>query len=187
MFAHCAAFVALSLDGFLAREDGSLDWLAQASAALPPGADGGYGEFMAEVDAVVMGRRTFQMLMAWDEWPYGDLTVYVLSRTLTQLPPGAPDTTLLREGSPAMVAAQAHRAGQRRLAIEGGATIRAFWQAGLLKDLSIIMVPVILGTGLRLTDASLRDTWLRPIATQRLPAGMLQTRYAIGPDGQAEP
>ena len=79
MGVRCSAFLATSLDGFIAREDGGLDWLDRANAQVPAGEDCGYAAFMATVDALVMGRHTFEKVLSFHEWPYADKPVWVLS------------------------------------------------------------------------------------------------------------
>jgi len=80
--AQCSVFIATSLDGFIARPDGNMDWLHQANAVVPKGEDCGYSEFMSTVDSLVKGRHTFEQVNAFPEWPYGTTPVVVLSRNL---------------------------------------------------------------------------------------------------------
>ena len=87
----CSVFIATSLDGFIAREDGSLDWLDAANELIPPGEDCGYGELISTVDTLVMGRRTFEKVHGFVEWPYGATPVVVMSRHAFTLPPSLPD------------------------------------------------------------------------------------------------
>ena len=86
MTAKTSAFIATSLDGFIARLDGSIDWLNQANAAVPRGEDCGYMAFMETVDGLVMGRNTFEQVLSFGEWPYGEKKVVVLSRTGVAVP-----------------------------------------------------------------------------------------------------
>jgi hypothetical protein len=77
-----SAFIGTSLDGFIARADGSIDWLIEANKRVPEGEDCGYADFMASVDGILMGRKTFETLLGFESWPYSGTPVYVLSRTL---------------------------------------------------------------------------------------------------------
>ena len=81
MVAKCSVFIATSLDGFIARSDGSIDWLNEANKSVTQGEDCGYGKFMADVDALVMGRNTFEQVLTFESWPYGSTPVIVM-RTL---------------------------------------------------------------------------------------------------------
>lgn len=99
MTPHCSSFIAVSLDGCIARADGSLDWLDRANQSVPAGEDCGYAAYMAPIKAIVMGRGTFEKVLSFPEWPYADLPVYVLSRTLLALPGTVPDAVRLHGGA----------------------------------------------------------------------------------------
>lgn len=75
----CSVFIATSLDGFISRDDGSIDWLMQANTLVPPGEDGGYKSFISTVDGLIMGRNSYEKVLSFDEWPYGNLPVVVLN------------------------------------------------------------------------------------------------------------
>ena len=96
----CSVFMAISQDGFIARPDGGLDWLDEANRQIPAGEDCGFGAFMARVDALVMGRKTFETVRTMGAWPYGDKPVVVLSRSLQTLPAGVPASVCLSGGDP---------------------------------------------------------------------------------------
>lgn len=87
---HCSSFIATSLDGYIARADGGLDWLDLANQTVTPGEDCGYAKYMQSVDAIAMGRATFEKVCSFPEWPYANIPVYVLSTTLRALPHGTP-------------------------------------------------------------------------------------------------
>ena len=86
MLANCSAFIATSLDGYIARNNGSIDWLTEAHESITPGEDCGYSKFMADVDALVMGRSTFEQVLTFDSWPYGSTPVVVMSHRQITLP-----------------------------------------------------------------------------------------------------
>jgi hypothetical protein len=99
----CAVFIATSLDGFVARPAGRIDWLEQANAAVPPGENCGYAEFMSTVDALVMGLATFTQVCQFPSWPYGATPEYGLSRPPMVLPDGTPSTVRLLTQEPLQV------------------------------------------------------------------------------------
>lgn len=183
MAVRCSVFIATSLDGFIAREDGRLDWLDRANALVPPGEDCGYGAFMASVDALVMGRHTFEKVLSFPEWPYADKPVWVLSRTRTELPPGLPPSVRLLNASPSEVCAQAAVEGYARLYVDGGVTLQAFLAAGCLSDLTVTVIPTLLGRGRRLFGDVGRDVGLTHVATQAFPFGFVQNTYRVNPAG----
>ncbi len=94
--ARASAFIATSLDGFIARPDGSIDWLDDVQTLIPEGEDCGYLQFMASIDGMVMGRHSFERVLAFEEWPYGQLPVYVMSHAPVECPRGAGHVGALR-------------------------------------------------------------------------------------------
>lgn len=180
MLARCTAFIATSLDGYIARPDGSIDWLTEANALVPAGEDCGYGAYMAGIDAIVMGRHTFEQVLTFPEWPYGGSHVYVLSRFLAALPVEAPATTSLHACPPRELAAIAWGRGHRNLYIDGGLTIQSFLAAGLLAEITITVLPVLLGAGRPLFASGAFDqAWLKHVSTHAYPFGFVQSRYLI--------
>ena len=169
-----SVFVGTSLDGFMARVDGSLDF-------LPPGGGEphGYDEFMATIDALVIGRNTYEVVLAFDEWPYAQKRVFVLStRPLAKPPSGAIVEHM--EGSPAQVVSQLEKRGIQHIYVDGGITIQAFLRAGLVQHLTVTRVPVLIGTGIPLFGATGRDIPLKHIATRQYASGLVQSEYEVG-------
>ncbi len=138
-------FIATSLDGYIADKNGGLDWLH--SVPNPDQVDMGYMPFMDEVDAIVMGRTTFETVCAFDcPWPYTK-PVFVLSRTLKQIPEEYTKHAELVTGSIKDVLAHIHSKGFNNLYIDGGTTIQSFLKEDLIDDLIITTIPVLLGGG----------------------------------------
>src|SRR3954468_8120346 len=147
-------FIGTSLDGFIARSNGELDF-------LPPGGGEphGYDEFMATVDALVIGRKTFETVLAFDAWPYAQKPVFVLSsRPLAAAPPGAVVEHL--SGSPGEIVSQITARGIQHIYVDGGVTIQRFLRAGLIQRLIITRVPVLIGSGIPLFGALQHDVLL---------------------------
>jgi dihydrofolate reductase len=168
-----SVFVGTSLDGFIARADGALDW-------LPPGGgeEHGYNAFMATVDALVIGRKTFETVLAFDAWPYGEKPVFVLStRTLAPAPPGALVERM--SGAPAEIVSQLAARGIGHIYVDGGITIQRFLQARLIQRLIITRVPVLIGRGIPLFGVTPRDIPLTHIATRQFASGLVQSEYAV--------
>ena len=168
-----SVFVGTSLDGFIARANGAYDF-------LPPGGGEphGYEEFMATVDALVIGRHTFESVLAFDAWPYGEKPVFVLStRALGPTPRGAVLERM--SGAPADILVQLAARGIRHVYVDGGITIQRFLQAGLIQRLIITRVPVLIGEGIALFGAVERDIALTPVWTRQYASGLVQTEYAV--------
>jgi dihydrofolate reductase len=168
-----SVFVGTSLDGFIARANGAFDF-------LPPdgGEPHGYDEFMASVDALVIGRKTFETVLAFDAWPYGEKPVFVLStHTLAPAPPGAVVEHM--SGEPAEIVSQLAARGIEHIYVDGGMTIQRFLQAGLIQRLIITRVPVLIGAGIPLFGTLERDIALRHIATRHYRSGLVQSEYVV--------
>jgi dihydrofolate reductase len=168
-----SVFIGTSLDGFIARVNGDFDF-------LPPGGGEphGYEEFIATVDALVIGRKTFETVLTFDTWPYGEKPVFVLStRTLAPAPLGAVVERL--SGDPAEIVSQLDARGIRHAYVDGGITIQRFLQAGLIQRLIITRVPVLIGTGIPLFGAIQRDIVLRHVGTRQYASGLVQSEYVV--------
>jgi dihydrofolate reductase len=168
-----SVFVGTSLDGFIARTDGSLDF-------LPPGGGEphGYTEFMATVDALIIGRKTYETVLAFDAWPYGTKPTFVLStRSLAHAPVGAVVERM--SGSPAEIVSRLDCRGIQHAYVDGGVTIQRFLEAGLIQRLTITRVPMLIGTGISLFGALSRDISLRHIETRQYAGGLVKSEYEI--------
>jgi dihydrofolate reductase len=167
-------FVGTSVDGFIARANGAIDWLPAGG-----GEDHGYNAFMASVDAMVIGRNTFDTVMGFDGWPYGSKPVFVLTnRPLPSPPP--PGAVLERiSGSPANVVALLSARGFRHVYVDGGIVIQQFLQAGLIQSMTITRVPRLIGSGIPLFGALDHDIVLRHLGTTHYPSGLVTSVYAI--------
>ena len=168
-----SVFIGTSLDGFIARTNGDLDF-------LPPGGGEphGYDEFMATVDALIIGRKTFETVLTFDKWPYGEKIVVVLStRPLAAAPLGAVVERM--SGSPAKILSQLTARGIRHIYVDGGITIQRFLEAGLIQRLTITRVPVLIGAGIPLFGPLQRDIPLEHVATRQYASGLVQSEYLV--------
>jgi dihydrofolate reductase len=169
-----SVFVGTSLDGFIARADGSFDFLDASGGNEPHG----YEEFFATVDALLIGRKTFETVLKFETWPYGPKPVFVLStRPLASSPPGAVLERM--SGSPAEIVAALAARNVKHVYVDGGVTIQGFLRAGLIDRLTIARVPVLIGTGIPLFGALERDISLRHVATRVYASGLVQSEYSV--------
>jgi dihydrofolate reductase len=169
-----SVFIGTSVDGFIARPNGDLDF-------LPPGGGEphGYDEFMASVDALVIGRKTFETVLAYPTWPYGNKRVIVLSSRPLDLSAVREGVVEQMAGSPTEIVSKLAARGFRHVYVDGGVTIQGFLREGLIQRLIITRVPVLIGSGVPLFGTLLRDVHLRHIQTQHYPSGLVQTEYQI--------
>jgi dihydrofolate reductase len=165
-------FIATSLDGFIAGPDHDLSWLPDPR----PGEDFGYEAFMARTGAILMGRSTYEIAAGFDPWPYGDTPVLVATRR--ELDEPAAPTVEPVSGTPQELVGLAHEAAVGRdIYLDGGDLIRQVLDAGLVDELTITVIPVILGAGFPLFTGAARHT-LRLESTRLFEGGILQLRYA---------
>lgn len=181
MLAKCSVFIATSLDGFIAREDGSIDWLMKANQLAPPGEDGGYKSFIATIDGLVMGRYSFEKVLSFESWPYGDLPVVVMSNQLLEIPDHLKNVVSVSSETPLELVKRLTNEGLKHLYIDGGITIQKFIVSNLINELTITFVPVLLGSGRSLFGALARDIELEQIALNSFGGGFVQIKYRISP------
>ena len=177
MTCRCSVFIAQSLDGYIAKSDDSIEWL-DGVPELDDGFDFGYAELFASVDALVFGRRTYNKVDSFADWPYGDKPVIVMSRTTVATPPEGRDVTFSRE-SPRQLVERLTTAGATRLYIDGGQLIQSFLREHLIDDLNISTIPVLLGDGISLFGELSDGVWLDLQDSQWYANGIVQTRYRV--------
>jgi dihydrofolate reductase len=169
-----SVFIGTSVDGFIARPNGDLDF-------LPPdgGEPHGYNEFIAGIDALVIGRKTFETVLAFPDWPYGKKRVVVLSSRPLDLSGVKRAVVEQMAGSPAEIVSKLEATGAHHLYIDGGITIQEFLRAGLIQRLIITRVPVLIGQGIPLFSTLPHDIQLRHVRTHHYASGLVQTEYQV--------
>lgn len=177
--ASCSVFIATSLDGYIARNNGSIDWLNEAHKSVPPGEDCGYGKFMADIDALVIGRNTFEQLLTFDAWPYGSTPVVVLSQQGISLPSNLPPSVSTSRETPKALVARLAEWGARKIYVDGGITIQSFLAAGLIDEITITVIPVLLGSGKTLFGPLPKDVRLVHENVTAFKFGFIQNRYRV--------
>jgi len=144
-------FIAKSLDGYIAGKNGEIDWLN--SIPNPENIDMGFVKLMERIDAIVMGRKTFELVCSFGgEWPYSR-PLFVLSRTLESIPEKFQDKAELVKGSISEVLEILHQKGHDQLYIDGGTTIQSFLSEDLIDEMIITTIPILLGGGIPLFGA----------------------------------
>ncbi len=179
-----SVYIATSLDGFIARENGALDWLPGSDSEAVEVESGeqedyGYRGFFDSIDILVMGRYTFEKVLAFGKWPYETKPVIVLSRTLTTLPTELSGTVNLRSCSPADLLSELQHSGAKRLYIDGGRTIQEFLRQGLIDEITITIIPILIGKGIPLFGPLSKDLKLKHMKTFSFENGFVQSRYEV--------
>lgn len=170
-------FIATSLDGFIARNDNRLDWLEKQGDQEE---DHGWEEFMAGVDGLVMGRRTYETVLSFGQWPYSK-PVMLMSKTLDQddVPRDLAEKVQITALDPPELMHQLGNEGWSRAYVDGGRVIQSFLRHGLISELVVTSVPVLIGEGIRLFGDLDRDVDLELLGSTPFESGLVQTRYRV--------
>lgn len=172
-----SVFLAPSLDGFIAREDGDVSWL-ESFGALGEGEDGGFGEFFASIDVLVMGRGSFEKVLEFD-WPYGDKPVIVMSRSLTEVPQKAGNHVQVESCSPKELLKKLTLDGYRHVYVDGGQLVQSFLKDGLVDEIILTQIPILLGKGKPLFGEIGKEIRLRFLGSKSWQNGFIQVKYEV--------
>ena len=174
----CSVFIATSLDGFIARKNGDLDWL--------PGSDGetgsedyGFKEFFMSIDTLVMGRNTYELALTFKEWPYRGKDVVVLSSGFPKIPKNLAEGVEGTSSSPKELIPRLASSGSAHVYVDGGQTIQSFLQANLIQEMTITRIPVLIGEGISLFGSLAHDINLQHLSTRAFESGFVQSKYKV--------
>lgn len=174
----CSVYIATSLDGFIAREDGNIDWLHSTVEPIA-NEDYGYAAFMDSVDCLVMGRSTFEVVTGFPKYPYSTKHAVVLSSTLKSVPDNLSDNVEIHSGPVTELVNDLAGRGFKNIYIDGGKTIQSFLQAGLVDELILTRLPILLGRGLPLFGQLEHDITLTHLTTKAYDNGLVQSHYQL--------
>jgi dihydrofolate reductase len=169
-----SVFIGTSVDGFIARPDGALDFLPAGG-----GERHGYNEFLASIDALVIGRKTFETVLALPQWPYGVKLAIVLSSQPLDFSAVRGGRVERMQGTPREIFSELEARGIQHVYVDGGVTIQRFLREGLIQRLTITRVPVLIGRGIPLFGTLTRDIRLELVQTQDYPSGLVKTEYRV--------
>ena len=173
-----SVFIATSLDGYIARADGNLDWLDKTNLLVPEGEDCGYVSFMSGVDVLVMGRKSYEKVLSFGEWPYKKPVIVLSSRDLS-IPNTLKDRVCSSTETPAELCIRLENKGVKCIYVDGGSVIQSFLTAGLITDLTITVVPILISGGISLFGDSEKDIELELVATKAYDFGFVQNTYVV--------
>jgi dihydrofolate reductase len=170
-----SVFVGTSLDGFIARQNGQYDFLPAGG-----GEPHGYDEFIANVDTILIGRNTFEVVLKLPTWPYRDKRVVVLSHCPLDSS-GITERVEQMSGDPTQIAQELAATGAEHVYVDGGIVVQEFLRAGLIHHITITRVPVLIGEGIPLFGSVLRDIRLLHIGTRQYKSGLVTSEYGVMP------
>ena len=173
---RASVFIGTSVDGFIARPKGELDWLPQGDVE-----EHGYTAFFESVDALVIGRGTFETVLTFGAWPYGKKPVVVLSSRPLDLSSVKGNNVQQMSGTPGEIVSRLESQGVNHIYVDGGVTIQRFLRAGLIQRLIITRIPVLIGSGVPLIGALAVDIRLEHIETRSYPTGLVRSEHLAVP------
>lgn len=174
-----SVFIATSLDGYISEENGSIDWLNRFNETVPKGEDCGYKSFISTVDTLVMGRNTFEKVCEFESWPY-DIPVIVLSNQINYcVPESLQSKVSVTSESPETLIQRLLSEKIRHIYLDGGKTIQSFIKENLVDDLTVTIIPILLGGGCSLFGALGKEILLKQIGCQFYDFGCVQLKYQL--------
>lgn len=173
-----SVFIAMSVDGYIARFNGKLDFL-ETNSDKAEGEDYGYQAFIGSVDCIVMGRSSFEKVVSFPTWPFHNKRVIVLSRSWHQIPDQFADLAELYSGKVELLTVELQNQGVRRLYVDGGITIQSFLQQNLLDEITITTVPILLGKGIPLFGLLREDINLKLEHVKAFDSDFVQIKYKL--------
>lgn len=176
-----SVFLATSLDGYIARPDGSLNWLDQMNTLIPSGEDCGFAQFFGSTDVLVMGRGTFEEALEFPEWPYGTRAVIVMTSqgSALSIPKALQSSVHASSETPASLLKRLHREGFKHVYLDGGRLVQSFLREGLVNELTITVIPILIGAGRRPFGETNQDIPLHLVRSRVFDFGYVQLTYAL--------
>ena len=166
-------YVGTSLDGFIARKDGDIDWLVKYQNKE---VHDSYNEFISRIDAMVIGRGTYEKVLSFPEWPY-EKKVFVLSTSLKQISGILNEKATLVAMKPAALLNYLSDKGFSNIYVDGGKVIQSFLKEDLIDELIITRVPELIGTGIPLFGYLDNDLRFEHIKTNIYSDGLVKSQY----------
>jgi len=173
-----SVFMAYSLDCFIARPDGDVAWL-QSDTPLPEGDDAGYGDFFNSIDVLVMGRGSFEKVLTFTPFPYGDKPIRVMSKTLKEVPEHLNKTVKIMNDDPQSLVNKLAEEGFKHIYLDGGKVIQSFLRESLIDEMTLTTIPRLIGKGIPLWGELDADIHLELLNTKSWQNGMVQHHYRI--------
>lgn len=176
-----SVYIATSVDGFIARENGDIEWLHNSGhGKVDKGEDFGYEAFISTVDAHLIGRNSYEKVLSFGgDWPYGKKPVVVLTTSGVDIPDRISETVSSLSGSPQKIVQELEKLGYQHVYLDGGLTIQKFLEAGLVDELTITKIPILIGSGIPLFGPLSKDVKLKHLQTNAFENGFVQSRYEV--------
>jgi len=177
-----SAFIGISLDGFIARIDGTIDWLTKNDDKVSLGEDFGFGSFLSSVDLIVMGRTTFEQVITFGSWPYHDKKILVLASRPVNIPQKLLNSVEIATAPPKQLFDELSSKSVSHVYVDGGKVIQSFLSEGLINELTVTIVPILIGSGRSFSTRITKDVSLVNSKTTVYEFGAVQIKYVVGKD-----
>ena len=169
-------YIATSLDGYIAREDGTIDWLMELPN--PEKSDYGFSVFLERIDGMIMGRKSFETVLEFKEWPYPKrLRIFVLSNSLSELPGKLSAKVEIVRGELKRIIELLKVRGFNNLYVDGGKTIQSFLEEDLIDEMIITRIPILLGSGIPLFDKNNLELQFEHVGTEVFNNMLVRSKY----------
>lgn len=172
-------FIASSLDGFIARKDGAIDWLpgsgVEGSEEVDDVEEHGYDELMERTDSLIMGRKTYEPVLTFGDWPYDGRECYVAtSKKLKE-----DKNVQFVEDAVEVLTRLRKEKGKDIWLVGGGGLNGSLLNAGLVDEIIVTVIPVVIGEGIKLFENVDKDAKLKLVDSKSFKSGMVQLRYQV--------
>lgn len=174
-----SVFIGVSLDGFIARLDGNVDWLNEANKKVTPGEDFGFNSFLDSVDCIVMGRKTFEQVITFNEWAYREIKMIVLTTKNIEIPNSLTGVVSTSNLCNEELMNQLIDDSIKHVYVDGGLVIQDFLSSGLVNEITVTIVPILIGKGKSFSNSLTKDLNLTHLKTTIFNFGFVQNKYKV--------
>ncbi len=175
----CSVYIAASIDGYIAKPGGDIEWLERPEYATSKMNGLSFNDFIATVDVLIMGRNTFDNVLSFDPWPYEDVLVIVLTSRKLDIPDHLQGKVKIESGEPEAILLRLASQNFRHCYIDGGITIQRFLAAKRVDEITITLIPILLGGGIPLFGILNTEQQLQLIESTPSENGFVQVRYSV--------
>ena len=188
----CSMFIAPSVDGFIAKEDGGVDWLETVGdsvskidekSELMKYFNDSFKNYMKSIDCMIMGRKLMEVLSSFnlspEQWPYGDIRIIAISDTLNKVPKNLSKYVEMYSGSIPTLISKLEKQGYKKAYIDGGITITSFFNLGLINEITLTLAPILLGRGIPLFGNFSKQIKLTDAKATAFPNNFIELKYKV--------
>jgi dihydrofolate reductase len=174
-----SVFIGTSLDGYISRSDGRIDWLEKANKKVNPGEDFGFNNFLSSIDLIVMGRKTFEQVLTFEDWLYKETKMMVLSSRQIEIPSSLLGKVTVTKETPGQLIERLSNECIRHVYVDGGMVIHSFLASGLVNEITVTIVPILIGNGKSFYGIVPMDISLEQTKATIFKSGFVQIQYQV--------